>query len=188
MRSVTRPVFRLDARFFSLVAIILGAALLRLVPHPANFTPIAAMALFGAAHFKNKYVAVLAPLMALLLSDVVIGFHEQMPAVYLAFIAVSLLGFFFVREQKSVGRIAGASLVGSALFFIITNFAVWMQTAMYPKSGAGLMACYVAALPFLQNSIAGDLMFNGVLFGAAFALAKWFPNLPGRVPAKTKVN
>ena len=177
---------RADARFFGLVALVLAAAFLRLVPHPAGFAPIAALALFGSAHFSRRWIAIVLPMLALFLSDAVIGFHEQMPAVYLSFVLVALLGFVFVRDNQSAARVAGTSVLGSLVFFVVTNFAVWAQTAMYAKSFEGLVACYVAAIPFLKNSLVGDLMFNGVLFGAWYALVKWFPS--GLASGETKAN
>jgi hypothetical protein len=178
---------RANARFFSLVILILTAVFMRLVPHPANFAPIAAVALFGAATFESRWAAFAVPMICLFLSDLVIGFHSQMPAVYFAFALIGVLGLVFVRDQKSVGRVAATSFAGSILFFLITNFSVWAQTEMYPKSSDGLLACFIAALPFLQNSIASDLLFNGVLFGAWYALEKTFPNALSAF-AETKVN
>jgi hypothetical protein len=178
---------RINARFLSLAALIFAAALLRLVPHPANFTPIAAIALFGASRFEGRWTAVLAPFAALLLSDLILGFHSQMPAVYFAFFLVVVLGFVFVRDTRSVPAIAGTSLLGSMVFFFVTNFSVWAQIEMYPKTAEGLTACFIAALPFLRNSIAGDLMFTGVLFGAWFALEKWAPKLTSE-NLESKVN
>ncbi|MES2962761.1 MAG: DUF6580 family putative transport protein [Bdellovibrionota bacterium] len=157
---------RFDSRFFGALILILVAAGLRLVPHPPNFSPIAAMALFGAAAFDRKVWAFVLPLAALLLSDLVLGFHDQMAAVYGSIILVEILGLWALRSNRSPARIAMTAVTASMLFFVITNLSVWAFSGMYARTGAGLATCFAAALPFLQNSLAGDLVFTGALFGA----------------------
>jgi hypothetical protein len=158
------------ARFTTLTGLILLAAASRLVPHPYNFAPITAIALFGGAHFADKRLAFLVPLIAMFLSDLVLGFHTQMAAVYLSFFLIVGIGLW-VQRHRSVGRIAGAMFMSSVLFFILTNFGVWLLDALYPKTAAGLAACYVAALPFFQNTLLGDAVYTLLLFGG-FALAE----------------
>jgi hypothetical protein len=169
-------------RLLALFAAILGAAALRLVPHPPNFAPIAAMALFGGAHLGRRGLAFAAPLGALLLSDAIIGFHPYMWATYLGVALIVLIGWA-VRARISPLRVGAAAVASSVLFFAITNFAVWLQSGFYARSIAGLAACYVAALPFFQNTLAGDLFFSGLLFGG-FALAeRMVPALREHPPA-----
>ena len=166
----------MKTRTLTIVALIFAAALTRLVPHPYNFAPMTAVALFGGAHFSKKAAAFLVPLAAMLIGDVVLGFHITMPFVYASFAVTVALGFW-VRQSRSVGRIAMATGISSALFFIVTNFGVWAFQSLYPKTVAGLGACYVAALPFLQQTILGDALYTAALFGT-FALAeKWVPTL-----------
>lgn len=156
-----------DSRFFGALILVLVAAAMRLVPHPPNFSPIAAMALFGAAAFDRKFLAIILPLAALLLSDLVIGFHDQMAAVYGSIILVELLGLWVLRSSnRSPLRLVATALSASMIFFLVTNLSVWAFSGMYERTGAGLISCFVAALPFLQNSVAGDLVFTGALFGA----------------------
>lgn len=153
-----------------LAGMILAAAASRLIPHPPNFTPIAAMALFGGACFSDKRAAFLVPLAGLLASDLVIGFHKLMPMVYGCFVLIVCLGFW-LRRHRSVWRVAGVCAASAVLFFVLTNFAVWAFGALYPKTAAGLLECYVAAIPFFRNMLLGDLFYAGVLFGG-FALAE----------------
>ena len=160
----------LNARAIALLAAIFTAAAMRLLPHPPNFSPIAAMALFSGAYLPHRGVAFVAPLAALLVSDAILGFHGLMPIVYGSVALVVCLGWMLSSNRTAV-RIAVAAVAGSMLFYLITNFGVWALGDMYPKTLAGLAACYVAALPFFQNSLAGDLFFTALLFGG-FALAE----------------
>ncbi len=161
-------------RFFMLAGIILGAALSRLVPHPWNVAPIAAMALFGGAQFGDKKLAFIVPLAALFLSDIVIGFYSSWPFVYGSFAFIVLLGMR-LRNQPSVTTLVGASLLSSFLFFALTNLGVWLVDGLYPKNISGFFQCYTAALPFFRNSILGDLFYTSVLFGSARVIEKFFP-------------
>ena len=157
-------------RFITLAVLILAAAASRLIPHLPNFTPIGAMALLGGAAFSSKRAAFLVPLAALSLSDVVLGFYATAPVVYACFAFTVCLGFW-VRGNRSVPRIAVAAIMSTVLFFVVTNFAVWAAGTLYPRTGAGLAACYVAAIPFFRNMLAGNLIYSALLFGA-LALAE----------------
>ena len=143
--------------------LILAAAMSRVLPHPQNFAPIGALALFGGAYFNKKF-ATIVPLAALLAYDYFIGFHALMVWVYGSFFAVSLMGMW-LKNHKSVGVIAGTTLAGSILFFVVTNFGVW-AAGYYPQTTEGLVACYIAAIPLFHNTVAGDLFYVAVLFGA----------------------
>ena len=167
-----------------LVAVILAAAGMRLLPHPLNVSPVAAMGLFGGAYMRHKWAGFVAPLAALLLSDLVLGFYPDMGIVYAATALTVCLGWW-LRADRSPARVAGAALAGSVVFYLVTNFGVWAFGSMYPRTVSGLMACYVAAIPFLQNTVAGNLAFTALLFGG-FALAeRWAPALrePAAQPA-----
>lgn len=158
------------ARLLAILSAIFVAAVLRLVPHPPNFTPIGAMALFGGAYFGRRALAFAAPLAALLLSDAIIGFHSGMAFVYASVALIVLIGWA-VQTRMTPFRIGAAAVLSSLLFFIVTNFGVWLSGGMYPQTLAGLMACFVAAIPFFQNTLAGDLVFAALLFGG-FALVE----------------
>ena len=162
------PMTANHARLAAILTAICVAAALRLLPHPPNFTPIGAMALFGGAYFGRRALAFAAPLGALLLSDMVLGFHSGMPYVYGSVALVVLIGWALAKRKTPL-TIAGAAVVSSALFFLVTNFGTWATGELYPPTLAGLTACYVAAIPFFQNTLAGDLFFSALLFGG-FAL------------------
>jgi uncharacterized protein DUF6580 len=157
-------------RLLAIVTAIIGAAALRLVPHPPNFAPIAAMALFSGAQLGRRPLAFVAPLGAMLLSDAVLGFHSGMIFVYASVALIVLLGWFALSRVSVLG-LAGAAIASSILFFAITNFGVWLKGIYYPQTLSGLAACYAAAIPFFQNTVAGDLFYSGVLFGG-FALVE----------------
>ena len=153
------------ARLIALLSAIVVAAALRLVPHPPNFTPIGAMALFSGAYLGRRgVVALVAPLGALLLSDLVLGFYRGMPTVYFSVALIVIIGWMTL-ERRSPVRIGAAAVASSILFFAITNFGMWLFSGFYPRTWVGLEACYVAALPFFQNTLAGDLFYAALLFG-----------------------
>ena len=162
------------ARLSAILAAIVAAAILRLLPHPANFSPIDAMALFGGAYLGRRWLAFAAPLGALLLSDLVLGFYDGMWVQYLAVALVVMLGSIALR-RVSIVRVAGAAIASSVLFFLVTNFGTWALSGMYPHSIAGLTSCYVAAIPFFQNTLAGDLFYAGLLFGGFALLERAVP-------------
>ncbi|WP_420147948.1 DUF6580 family putative transport protein [Spirosoma sp.] len=167
-------------RLTTLSVIVLATALFRILPHWYNFTPVAALALFGAAAFERKWLGLVVPLVAMFLSDALIGFHGSMGAVYFSFGLTWLLGLWALRNRSTATRIAGASVASSLLFFLITNFAVWYGSSFYPQTLQGLMSCYVAGLAFYEgtsfflNGLLGDLFFSGVLFGGYYLLQQRF--------------
>jgi len=155
---------------------IAAAALTRLIPHLPNFTAIGAMALFGGAYFSNKKLAFAVPLIAMFITDLILGFHNTMIAVYIAFALMVVIGMTMIKRKKA-GNIVLASVTATVLFFIITNFAIWLSGIMYPMNGAGLVECYIAAVPFFGYNLAGNLFYAGVMFGLfEFARMK-FPQL-----------
>ena len=165
--------------FLVVAVLIVLAAASRLLPHWPNFGPVGAMALFGAAVFARKWMALLVPFAALYLSDLALnnmlyseyydGFYWGFNSwVYAGFLLTILLGFGLLRNRDfSWLRVGGATVAGTLLFFLITNFGVWLGSALYPQDASGLLAAYVAGLPFLLNSAAGNIFFAGLLFGGA---------------------
>ena len=166
----------LSSRFWLLTIMILAAAFTRLIPHPPNFTAVGAIALFGGAYFNEKKFAFIVPMAAMLLSDLIIGFHNGMLSVYLSFIMIVGIGVFLSRNIN-FKNVVGASLLSSILFFVITNFQMWIQSPLYTKNISGLIACYVAAIPFFHHTVLGDLFFVGALFGLFAILHAKFPQL-----------
>ncbi len=172
----------LHARPLILLAVILAAAASRLLPHPPNFTPIGAIALFSGAHFRDRGYSFVLPLAAMFLSDLVIGLHPLIPVVYGSFALIVTIGFW-LRSRKHVLTISGAAFASSLLFFLGTNFSVWALGSLYPKTVAGLLAAYVAAIPFFQNTVAGDLFYTAILFAGFALLEQAFPLLREPRPA-----
>jgi hypothetical protein len=158
------------------VGLILTAALSRLIPHPWNFTPITAMALFGGANFSKKWVAFLVPLSALFLSNLILGFSPLNIVTYGCFAFMVLMGQA-LRRHKTAGSIAGMTITASVFFFVVTNFGMWAIGTLYPKTFPGLVACYIAAIPFFQNTLLGDACYSALLFGGAAFLEKRVPLL-----------
>jgi len=162
---------------------IVMAVALRLLPHPPNFSTLAATALFGGASLARRRLAFLVPLATLFLTDLILVSTSYtaagvahavswplVPFIYGSMILTAALGCW-LRSRRSVLTIAGTALAGSILFFLITNFGVWATANWYPHTFGGLFACYVAAIPFFGNELAGDASATLVLFGG-FALAQ----------------
>lgn len=174
----------LSPRVLALAGMILFVALARLLPHPPNFTPVASMALFAGALFLDRRLAVLVPLVAMAVSDVGLallfgasyGFHKLLPVVY-ACIALTVVLGFVLRGRIGVLSVGIASVVSALGFFAVTNFFVWWGSSFYPQTVEGLIACYVAALPFLQNALAGALFYSLILFGGHALLRRRYPAL-----------
>lgn len=171
-----------NSRFLVLAAMVAFAALARLIPHPPNFTPIGAMALFGGACFADRRLACTLPLAALFLSDLFLGLHVLIPVVYGSFALNVLLGRW-LRSRRTVVTTAAVTLAGSVQFFVVTNFACWLL--YYPHTAEGLVACYVSAIPFFQNTLLGDAVFTTALFGTLAVAERGFPVL--REPSPTTV-
>lgn len=168
-------------RFLFVTSAIVVAAVSRLFPHIPNFTPIAAMALFGGVYFSDKRLAFVIPLLAMCLSDGAMelingqGFHNTMIYVYAGFILTSIIGLK-IRNNVTLLSVATGSIISSILFFIITNFGVWAETG-FQMGAAGLSTTYVLGIPFFGPTLAGDLFFNGILFGAFYFAEIKLPKL-----------
>jgi hypothetical protein len=176
------PVFVLRA-ILAAVMIIL-AAVVRILPHPWNFTPIGAMALFSGAMFRDRRVAFLFPLAALFAGDIFVGLYRIIPIVYASFLLSVLIGTW-LSERRTILRIGGAVFLGALQFFLVSNAAIWQFYDAYPHTPAGLVTCYIVGLPLFGNTLAGDALYATLFFGI-FALAeKYFPALsePAAHPA-----
>jgi len=175
---------------FILIALTAG---LRLAPHPWNFTPVGAIALFSGAMVRDRRVAFLFPLLLMFATDAIIGFNKLSPLVYASFLLSVLIGRAAVgtrfsasprakresqpgvpatvppaAKERAVPRIAAATFLGALQFFLITNFGVWAFLSSYSHTGAGLAACYIAGLPFFWNTLTGDAVYATLLFGGFF--------------------
>ena len=145
------------------IGLIFLASLSRLFPHPPNFTPVMAIALFSGFYLPRRWGGLFVPMVAMAISDFLLGFHSLMPAVYFSLMVTFFIGFSY-RSNRTPSTVFLGGTGGSLFFYLITNFAVWAQSSYYPASWQGLMGCYVAALPFLKNSLAGDLFYTVGLF------------------------
>lgn len=152
---------------------ILFGAVLRVIPHPANFAPIGAVALFGGVYLNKRYALIL-PIAAMFISDIFIGFDSWQSRfiVYGSFLLIGILGLA-IRNHKNIFSVIGGSLLGSTLFYLITNCVIFYSTKMYPHTWPGQVASYTNALPFFRYTLLGDLFYVGVLFGS-YELVKYF--------------
>jgi len=139
------------------------------MPHPWNFTPVAAALLYFGARGSRRQLWV--PFALLAASDVLLNkfvyaypFGWDQLVVWAWYGAILLLGTQ-LRENSGWLRVAGAALASSVSFFVVSNFAVWVFGTMYPRTLSGLMTCYAAGLPFFRRGLAGDLLFTAVMFG-----------------------
>ena len=170
--------------------IILLAAFTRIMPHPPNFSPMAAIGLFGAAHFAKKWQAFFIPLIGIWISDLVInnyvysisssnfvwfysGFYWQ----YISYILIIFAGLFIFNRGISLTKTFGGMMSASGIFFLVSNFGVWAGGTMYPKNFSGLITCYAAGVPFIHNTIISDVLFTTVLFGTYYLLQVEYSSL-----------
>jgi hypothetical protein len=175
-------------------ALVSSGVALRLAGHEwPNFAPVAAMALFAGYFFRSALVAVCVPLTVMAISDQFLGgYHWGVMVLVYGMLVFPVLLRGWLRQTFVLGRgrlsarltpLAGllsCSLLSSILFFVVTNFGVWLGFATYETSWSGLCECYMAAIPFFRYTLAGDLFFAVVLFGS-YALA--LSMAPARQPA-----
>lgn len=158
----------------SITGLIIIGALSRFIPHPPNFTPISAMALFGGVKYNNKHYAFFIPLIIMFLSDLIIGFHTEVFAVYLSFIITVTIGRSIQKNPKT-HKIAIAIFLSSLIFFILTNFSYWLFSGLYPHTFEGLTTCFWNAIPFFRNELFSAILYNCLLFGGYALVSKLFP-------------
>ena len=135
----------------------------RLIIHLPNFTPVIALALFGGVYLKKQH-AVILPVLMMIIADLFIGIDATFPFTWGSMALVALIGLW-VRKNKSFTAVAGSSLLSSVLFFLVTNFGVWLVLNMYPRTLAGLIECYVMAIPFFGPTLVSTVVYTAVLFG-----------------------
>jgi hypothetical protein len=183
----------MTARTTLLVGMMVATALSRVLWHPANFTPVLAVALFGAAHFRSRWAALLVPQAAMLLSDAALevltrqgllsgwlgqgqGFYQGMWVVYATVALVGILGLA-LRRDASFSAVVDGVLGGSVLFFLVTNFAWWAGYGLYPHTWEGLALSYLAGVPFFGGTLAGTAFYSAILFGGFAVAQRRFPEL-----------
>lgn len=173
---------KIDIKFSALVAIIFAVALSRLVPSMPNFSPMAAIALFGAVHFDQKWKSILVIFLATFFSDLVLNntiysymnpsftiFYDGFIWQYLAYAVIVILGAKTIPVVNFKNVLVG-SLVTTVAFFIITNFGAWLSLPIYTKDLAGLTSSYLSAIPFLKASFMSDLLYSLGMFGGYYIL------------------
>lgn len=166
-----------NPKLLILCIIIVLAVLSRFLPFPPNVAPVAAIALFGGAYFKNKGLALLLPIGIMLISDLFIGLHSTLLFVYASFALIMLVGYRFLGSKVTGMRLFGASLTGSVLFYLITNFGVWLMSPYYPMTAGGLLSSYTMAIPFFHYTLLGDLAYTFALFGSYAFVSRYVPQL-----------
>jgi hypothetical protein len=165
----------MSPRFWLTFALVVAGVAMRVVPHPWNFAPIGAIALFSGACFDRRYMALIVPLLTMLAGDTILGYHSLMAVVYLTYALIALVGTLLRGRQKSAFAIGAGALASATIFYVVTNFAVWLTSPVYSKDAAGLAACYIAALPFFGNTLASDALFSALLFGTFAWAERKFP-------------
>ncbi len=166
MIEIARYMFTLSKKEKVLFSFVLIAALTRLVPHPPNFAPITAMSLFAGAYFTRKQLAFIVPLLAMLISDLFLGFYTISIFVYLSFALITWMG---QQKNRVTPKLV---LLGSVLFFLISNLGVWLL--YYPKTIDGLLTCFTLAIPFFATSLMGDIFYSIILvFGFSAVSKRW---------------
>ncbi len=153
------------------VGMILVAALTRLIPHLPNLTSVVAIGLFAGAYLSNRWLAILIPVASMLISDFILGFHGGMMWVYLPLVMIAAGSTIWLSTQSRWNRIFYAGFLSSLIFYIVSNFGVWLEGTLYPQTLNGLIDFYVMAIPFFGNQVLGDLFYLGLLFGG-YALVK----------------
>jgi hypothetical protein len=152
------------------LSLIIIGILLRFAPHAPNFTPVAAIALFSGAYLNKKYALVI-PLILMITSDIFIGMHNVILFTWGGFILITLLGYW-IKKHKNILAVISMSLASSILFYIVSNFGVWLM-GWYPHNLKGLIDCYVMALPFLRNFTLATMLYTAVFFGVYELIARW---------------
>ena len=163
---------KLNTNFWLIIGLIIVAVIFRIIPHPFNITPMIAVALFAGAKFTDKKWAIIIPVVAMFISDAILSyinhyalFHNTILFTYGSILLINLLGRLLSNKKLNIGKTVGLSLASSLLFFIISNFGVWLFSNLYTLDTSGLIKCYVMSIPFNKFSWLGDLFFVAVLFG-----------------------
>jgi len=167
---------KVNISYLTIIVLILFASFSRIIPHMPNFTPLGAMALFGGAYLKNKYHALVIPIASLWLSDLVLNnfifsfysdftwFYPGFLWQYTSFILITIIGYFFLKKVN-FKNVFITSISSSLLFFVITNFGVWLSGSIYSLDFQGLITCYVMAIPFYKGTVLGFICYSSLLFG-----------------------
>ena len=138
-------------------------AISRIIPHPPNFTPVIAMAIFMPYLTRDIYSAMAVPLAAMFVSDMYLGWHSSMFWVYSSILLGTILSRYTMTIKKKYVHLGTNALVSAIIFFAVTNFAVWMSGSLYPLTLEGLILCYTMAIPFFANTVLGTIFYVAML-------------------------
>lgn len=144
--------------FISLVTLLLVS---RWIPHPPNFTPLLAVALLGGSLWRKSHWRFVAPMLALFISDAILGFY---PGIEMNYVAVALSVLIAPALSASLLSVGLRSVLASVLFFVISNLGVWMFAGLYPMTLAGLQTCFVLAVPFYSATLVSTLLYSTILY------------------------
>jgi len=165
-------------RTISIILLILFTILSRFIPHPPNFTPVIGVGLFAGATINRRIFAFLIPFSIMFISDIFLGLHTTMVWVYGSLIFVVLVGILITGKVK-ISTVLGGSVIGSILFFLATNFGVWITGGGYghPLTMNGLVLCYIDGIPFFMNTLGGTILYSGLLFGGYEVMRRKIPSI-----------
>ncbi len=161
---------KIDGKLILAAILVVLGVFSRFIPHPPNFSPIMAVALFSGAFFANKKIGLLVPIISMFISDLFIGLHSTMFAVYLSFALIAIIGI--KMKKVNTKNVLFGSIGGAVLFFVITNFAVWLG-GWYEYTFAGLVTCFEMAIPFFRNTLASSVIYSGILFGGFYLAERY---------------
>lgn len=169
----------LQVVFISLIIIV--AALSRVIPHPPNFAPMCAIALFGVAHFSNRWLGFIIPISATFISDLFINNYIYQSESFIisfnfwaygSYLLIMIFSLFLYKRNVSLLNLSSGAFGSSLIFYLISNFGVWLTSAMYPLNFQGLVSCYAAAIPFFGNTLMSTFFYSFLLFGGYYAVQK----------------
>lgn len=177
---------KINARFLLGLSLVVLATVMRVIPHPWNLTPVGAVSLFSGATFDRNRWAFAIPLGAMFLSDTLLeiftghGYHSLMPVIYATFAVIVLFGMLLRKRRGSPVAVASGAVASATLFFIVTNFAMWTISTIYPHTLAGLVTCFITAIPYYETMLMADLVFSALLFGTFVWLEHRVPQFARR--------
>ena len=175
-----------NARFLLGCSLVVLATVLRIVPHLWNLTPVGAVSLFAGATFDRRRWAFAIPLGAMFLGDTLLelltghGYHSLMPVVYATFAVIVCFGMVLRSRRRSPLAVGSGAVASATLFFIVTNFAMWTISTIYPHTFAGLVACYIGGIPYYGTMLIGDVVFSALLFGTFVCIEHRVPRFAER--------
>ena len=153
------------------IGLILLSGFIRLIPHPWNFTPLLAACIFSGSKIKPNRLAIFIPLFAIFLGDMIIGFYSGMVWVYAGYILTISISVYLGKSNSLSSKLLNV-VFGSLIFFIISNFGVWISGLLYPLNFVGFSECYIEAIPFYKNTFFGTILYSWAFFGIAEILER----------------